>query len=360
VHLPDLPPRTRANGILILQIMAVSSSQTSRLPLAVPMAAALLVLLALATPAMSQTAGEKCGPSYATNEDYRWFEIQSSQLATLKGSGAEMGADGCATSDQGQSALVAAQLPIVAFDIHSIATTASWKGDSVRSGADSLLILAGNANTTGLVKNIRGSDADPEAVLRHFSRCYQRRNYTATGRKSTIVCNPEVQVTGQWVVFIAKGLQVCNVMVCAVEQQYSPSGVPRTRKAALALVTNPCPSEPLFSSRSAGPDAVAESCAGVAAHAVVTHAFFAVPCHSLHPVCVCVVRDHCDRANRCLLQLAEGHLSANRFLLLVRFAWPKLTNRCFCIAGYTSQTWQTCPAGKEVCCLLCTTSTKLH
>lgn len=324
------------------------------------MAAALLVLLALATPAMSQTAGEKCGPSYATNEDYRWFEIQSSQLATLKGSGAEMGADGCATSDQGQSALVAAQLPIVAFDIHSIATTASWKGDSVRSGADSLLILAGNANTTGLVKNIRGSDADPEAVLRHFSRCYQRRNYTATGRKSTIVCNPEVQVTGQWVVFIAKGLQVCNVMVCAVEQQYSPSGVPRTRKAALALVTNPCPSEPLFSSRSAGPDAVAESCAGVAAHAVVTHAFFAVPCHSLHPVCVCVVRDHCDRANRCLLQLAEGHLSANRFLLLVRFAWPKLTNRCFCIAGYTSQTWQTCPAGKEVCCLLCTTSTKLH
>jgi hypothetical protein len=174
-------------------------------------ATAVLMMAQLAVPAVAQVAGQSCGSPLYTTGDFQWISVPTGKLAATRGSGAASGANGCATSDDGSYAHVSAELAYGSYEIAAVSFTAEFTGSGVADR--SLSILAGDANTTGLVDKLRGPSAEPDAVLAAFSRCYIRRNFTASGKMAKLVCNREVQVIGHWVVFIAKRLKVCNAML---------------------------------------------------------------------------------------------------------------------------------------------------
>jgi hypothetical protein len=226
------------------------------------LAITLLAITLLAAPVVAQTAGANCGPSHAKAGSYKWVKIESKSLAATQPTGSVPGTAGCATSDGGQFAHVSLELPDGIHHVHAVSFKGAWKSQS-DSGDKGLEISAGNANMTRWFSKLRGPRTEAEKVFENFRRCHLRRNYAASGRQNTIVCNEEVEVSGQWVVVIAKGLQVCDVMVCASQVHFGHDGAAKTHYAAVKLQTGGKCANGL-SVRSADPAALPETCSGAA------------------------------------------------------------------------------------------------
>lgn len=190
----------------------------------------LAVLIHSAHLAAAQQVGQPCGAPYDQDDGYVWMRVPTSRLSS---SGGVMAGNNCATSDAGQYALVSAQLPYGSYNIYSVAFTATGpKGP--------MTVIAGNTNLPALVPVIRGGNESVATIaLSRFERCQQRRDFQPNGKRVVLECNPNVQVQGQYVVFMAEQMTVCNVMVCAQQMQYMPNGTPLTPEAAVALQKSP-------------------------------------------------------------------------------------------------------------------------
>ena len=190
----------------------------------------LAVLIHSAHLAAAQQVGQSCGPPYDQDDGYVWMKVPTSRLSS---SGAVMAGNNCATSDAGQYALVSAQLPYGSYNIYSVAFTATGPRGP-------LTVMAGSTNLPALTSLIRGGNESVATVaLSRFGRCQFRRDFQPNGKRVVLECNPNVQVQGQYVVFMAEKMTVCNVMVCAQQMQYMPNGTPLTPEAAVALQKSP-------------------------------------------------------------------------------------------------------------------------
>ena len=246
----DFPsPALQADPTTTMRSCTPRATRMARLAVAL---AVTVALAAMALPASAQQAGSPCGPVHDNDGDWSWIAVPVSRMTATKGLTAVPGVDGCATSDRGPYAHVSAQLPYGSYNIFAVSFRAAGPPGP-------LTILAGNANTTGLIRELRSNNGTISAgVLKHFSRCQQRRDFTPRDRRQILNCNPEVQVLGQWVTLLAESLTVCDMMVCANQVQFTGDGVPLTRAAALSL---PQANDTRPTARSAEPAGI-EQCAG--------------------------------------------------------------------------------------------------
>ena len=239
---------------------------------------ALAAVMVMLSPAAAQpqraVAGERCGPAYARDYDFRW--TAADRLVATNGMASAEAVDGCATSDRREHAHVMAVLPFGTHIVTGVAFRAS--GPANRN----LTVWASDTNVTAHIKVLRGSGDGPRRLLQHADRCHSRRGFNPEDRVYTLNCNPEVEVQGQFILFMAEALTVCDVLVCASQEEFTSKGVPLTREAALKGLNGTVPVAGIGGGLGAG---LAEACQGTP------------PLNSI--ACRCRAKCHSMEASKC-------------------------------------------------------------
>lgn len=176
--------------------------------------------------------GDVCGPSY--DRTARWMSIP---VSSLHATGAAGAVDGCVTSDRGFAANVHVHLPYGTWNVYNV--NARLKAVAPVPANSSLSVLVGDADVPLAMQALRapGGISKLAEVFNHFTQCAARRlSALATERQYSFACDPEKEtMSGQFFAFLAPGLMVCDVMVCAKQLLFTEAGVPLTKNAALML-----------------------------------------------------------------------------------------------------------------------------
>ncbi|WIA16131.1 hypothetical protein OEZ85_012849 [Tetradesmus obliquus] len=195
------------------------------------------------------------------------MSIPASSLVASGTAGAPSAVNGCVTSDRGFAANVHAYLPYGTWNIFNV--TAKLKAVAPVNASATMSILVGDADVPLAMHALRapGGASKVAEVFKHFSLCAIRRmSALATERQTSFACDLEKEtMSGQYFGFVAPGLMVCDVMVCAKQMLFTEYGVPLTKAAALMLSDEAAgfsgPADAVSPSSLAKP-LIFESCAG--------------------------------------------------------------------------------------------------
>ncbi|KAF8072949.1 bcp1 [Scenedesmus sp. PABB004] len=204
-----------AGGALLLVLLAAASTKAKAIP--------------------DVKLGADCGPEWFAG---RWVAIPAASLQASAPSGvARADAAGCVTSDAGAGAHVSARLSSEGGVWHILEIRAKMKA---RASSDaSLTITVGDVDLNAHLAKVRAGTVKLSEVMQHSDRCVARKLSALAGgdlRTYVFACNEEVaEASGSELVFSAPGLTVCDVRVCAFEQQFDVTGDPITRDAAMLL-----------------------------------------------------------------------------------------------------------------------------